>query len=46
MRDRHTHEEADAKQLIKKGLTPKPYLYQIPKPGECFEYFVVENDLS
>ncbi|CAB4382056.1 unnamed protein product [Rhizophagus irregularis] len=46
MRDRHTHEEADTKQLIKKGLTPKPYLYEIPEPGERFEYVVVENDLS
>ncbi|CAB4476463.1 unnamed protein product [Rhizophagus irregularis] len=46
MRDRHTREEADAKRLIKKGLTPKPYLYEIPEPGERFEYVVVENDLS
>ncbi|CAI2199548.1 1005_t:CDS:1, partial [Funneliformis geosporum] len=46
MRDRHTREEADAKQLIKKGLTPEPYLYGIPEPGECFEYIVVENDFS
>ena len=34
MRDRHTREEADAKRRIKKGLTPKPYLYEIPEPGE------------
>ncbi|PKK55882.1 DNA/RNA polymerase [Rhizophagus irregularis] len=46
MRDRHTHEEADAKRLIKKGLTPEPYLYEIPEPGERFEFVVVENDLS
>ncbi|CAG8580846.1 9227_t:CDS:2, partial [Ambispora gerdemannii] len=46
MRDRHTREEADTKRLIKKGLTPKPYLYEIPEPGERFEYVVVENDLS
>ena len=46
MRDRHIHEEADAKRLIKKGLTPEPYLYQIPEPGERFEYVVVENDSS
>ena len=46
MRDRHTREEADAKRLIKKGLTPEPYLYEIPEPGERFEYIVVENDLS
>jgi hypothetical protein len=46
MRDRHTREEADAKQLIKKGLTPEPYLYQIPEPGERFEYVVVENNSS
>src|SRR3954449_2523237 len=46
MRDRHTREEADAKRRIKKGLTPEPYLYEIPEPGECFEYIVVENDLS
>src|SRR5688500_20311025 len=46
MRDRHTHEEADTKRLIKKGLTSKPYLYEIPEPGERFEYVVVENDLS
>ncbi|PKC59830.1 DNA/RNA polymerase [Rhizophagus irregularis] len=44
MRDRHTREEADAKRLIKKGLTPEPYLYEIPEPGERFEYIVVEND--
>src|SRR6266498_2890160 len=42
MRDRHTREEADAKRLIKKGLTPKPYLYEIPEPGERFEYIVVD----
>ena len=46
MQDRHTREEADAKQRIKKGLTLKLYLYEIPKPGERFEYIVVENDLS
>jgi hypothetical protein len=46
MRDRHTREEADAKRCIKKGLTPEPYLYEIPEPGERFEYIVVENDLS
>jgi DNA polymerase elongation subunit (family B) len=46
MRDRHTREEADAKRLIKKGLTPEPYLYEIPEPGERFEYVVVENDSS
>ncbi|CAI2199825.1 5306_t:CDS:1, partial [Funneliformis geosporum] len=46
MRDRHTREEADAKQCIKKGLTPEPYLYEIPEPGERFEYIVVENDSS
>ena len=44
MRDRHTHEEADTKRLIKKGLTPEPYLYQIPEPGERFEYVMVENN--
>src|SRR5947207_15450396 len=46
MRDRHTREEADAKRLIKKGLTPESYLYEIPEPGERFEYIVVENDSS
>src|SRR4051794_8018986 len=46
MRDRHTREEANAKQLIKKGLTPEHFLYEIPEPGERFEYVVVENDLS
>ncbi|RGB36485.1 hypothetical protein C1646_758039 [Rhizophagus diaphanus] len=46
MRDRHTCEEADAKWLIKKGLTPEPYLYEILESGECFEYIVVENDSS
>jgi hypothetical protein len=46
MRDRHTREEADAKRLIKKGLTPEPYLYEIPESGERFEYIVVENDSS
>src|ERR1041384_6124576 len=30
----------------KKGLTPEPYLYEIPEPGERFEYVVVENDSS
>ncbi|CAB4388731.1 unnamed protein product [Rhizophagus irregularis] len=46
MRDRHTREEADAKRRIKKGLTPEPYLYEIPEAGERFEYIVVENDSS
>ena len=46
MRDRHTREEADAKRLIKKSLTPEPYLYEIPEPYERFEYVVVENDSS
>jgi hypothetical protein len=41
-----TREEADAKRLIKKGQTPKPYLYQIPEPGERFEYVVVKNNSS
>ncbi|CAI2190832.1 4137_t:CDS:2, partial [Funneliformis geosporum] len=44
--DRHTREEADAKQLIKKGLTSKPYLYEITELGEHFEYIIVENDSS
>ncbi|PKY53010.1 DNA/RNA polymerase [Rhizophagus irregularis] len=44
MQDRHTREEADAKRRIKKGLAPEPYLYEIPEPGERFEYIVVEND--
>src|SRR5205807_9334181 len=34
------------KRLIKRGLTSKPYLYEIPEPGERFEYVVVENDSS
>ncbi|GBC18995.1 DNA polymerase family B-domain-containing protein [Rhizophagus irregularis DAOM 181602=DAOM 197198] len=46
MQDRHTREEADAKRCIKKGLTPEPYLYEIPEPGERFEYIVVENGSS
>ncbi|RIA81938.1 hypothetical protein C1645_836154 [Glomus cerebriforme] len=46
MRDRHTREEADVKRRIKKGLTPEPYLYEIPEPGERFEYIVIENDPS
>ncbi|CAG8798050.1 21500_t:CDS:1, partial [Racocetra persica] len=46
MRDRHTREEADAKWRIKKGLTPEPYLYEIPEPAERFKYIVVENDSS
>ena len=43
MRDRHTREEADAKRLIKKGLTPEAYLYEIPESGELFEYIVVDH---
>ncbi|GES96599.1 DNA polymerase [Rhizophagus clarus] len=46
MRDRHTREEADAKRLIKRGLTSEPYLYEILEPDERFEYVVVENDSS
>ncbi|GBB88534.1 hypothetical protein RclHR1_15070003 [Rhizophagus clarus] len=46
MRDRYTREEADAKWRIKKGLTPEPYLYEIPEPGEHFGYIVVESDSS
>ncbi|CAG8802465.1 14518_t:CDS:2, partial [Gigaspora margarita] len=30
----------------KLGLTPEPYLYKTPEPGEHFEYVVVENDSS
>ncbi|RIA88596.1 hypothetical protein C1645_826116 [Glomus cerebriforme] len=30
----------------KSDLTPEPYLYEIPEPGEYFEYIVVENDSS
>ncbi|CAG8640673.1 1938_t:CDS:1, partial [Paraglomus occultum] len=26
------------------GLTPKPYCYEIPEPGERFEYIVVEGE--
>ncbi|PKK56893.1 hypothetical protein RhiirC2_799093 [Rhizophagus irregularis] len=46
MQDKHTREEADAKQLIKKDLTPEQYLYEIPEPDERFEYVVAENDSS
>ncbi|CAI2196495.1 17785_t:CDS:2, partial [Funneliformis geosporum] len=28
------------------GLTPEPFLYEIPELGGRFEYIVVENDLS
>ncbi|CAG8583261.1 20708_t:CDS:2 [Cetraspora pellucida] len=38
--------KSEALQLIKKGLTSEPYLYQISEPGEHFEYIVVENNLS
>ncbi|CAI2196864.1 2171_t:CDS:2, partial [Funneliformis geosporum] len=44
--DRYSCEEADTKQRIKKGLTPEPYLYEIPEPDERFEYIIAENDLS
>ncbi|CAI2187126.1 17485_t:CDS:2, partial [Funneliformis geosporum] len=44
--NKHTREEVDTKQFIKKGLTPENFLYEIPEPGERFEYVVVENDLS
>ncbi|CAG8610586.1 21411_t:CDS:2, partial [Gigaspora rosea] len=37
---------AEAQRLIKRGLMPEPYLYQIPEPGERFEYIVVENNSS
>ncbi|RIA82671.1 hypothetical protein C1645_834996 [Glomus cerebriforme] len=30
----------------KSDLTPESYLYEIPEPGERFEYIVVENDSS
>ncbi|CAI2194728.1 8534_t:CDS:2, partial [Funneliformis geosporum] len=46
MQNRHTCKEADTKWCIKKSLTPEPYLYQIPEPGEHFEYIIVENDSS
>ncbi|GES98604.1 DNA polymerase family B-domain-containing protein [Rhizophagus clarus] len=46
MQDRHTREEADVKWLIKRSLTPKPYLYEISELGKCFEYVVVENNSS
>ena len=46
MRDKHTRKEADVKRRIKKGLTPKSYLYEIPELSERFEYIVVENNSS
>ncbi|CAI2195761.1 10372_t:CDS:1, partial [Funneliformis geosporum] len=46
MRDRHTCEKTDIKQLIKKGLIPESYIYEIPKPGKQFEYIIVENESS
>ncbi len=46
MWDRYTRKEADVKWLIKKGLTPEAYLYEISEPGKQFEYVVVENDSS
>jgi len=46
MRDRHTREEVDTKWRIKKDLIPELYLYEIPEPGEHFEYIIVENDSS
>ncbi|RIB02991.1 hypothetical protein C2G38_2226278 [Gigaspora rosea] len=46
MQDRHIREKAEAQRLIKRGLMPEPYLYQIPEPGERFEYIVVENNSS
>ncbi|CAG8457122.1 15727_t:CDS:2 [Racocetra fulgida] len=45
-KDRHIHKKAEAQRLIKKGLTPEPYLYQIPELGKRFEYIVVENNSS
>ncbi|CAI2193546.1 15417_t:CDS:2, partial [Funneliformis geosporum] len=36
----------DIKQLIKKGLIPESYIYEIPKPGKQFEYIIVENESS
>ncbi len=43
MRDRHTHEVADAKWLIKKGLTSELYLYEISESSKRFKYIVVNH---
>ncbi|CAJ0838372.1 1970_t:CDS:2 [Entrophospora sp. SA101] len=44
MKSNHAREVEESKQLIKKELTPDPYLYNIPEPGERFECIVVERE--
>src|SRR6185295_12478052 len=43
MKAKHSCKELEAQQIKKNGLIPEPYIYQIPEPGERFEYVVVEN---
>ncbi|CAG8578900.1 13403_t:CDS:2 [Ambispora gerdemannii] len=42
MESNHAREVEEFKQLIKKELTPNPYIYDIPEPGERFECIVDE----
>ncbi|CAG8664353.1 231_t:CDS:1, partial [Acaulospora colombiana] len=44
MKSNHAREVEESKRLIKKELTPDPYLYDIPEPGERFECIVVERE--
>jgi len=44
MESNHAREVEESKQLIKKELTPDPYLYNISEPGERFECIVVERE--
>ncbi|CAG8612686.1 10636_t:CDS:1 [Diversispora eburnea] len=43
MKSKHAREMIESQQLIKQGLSPNLYIYNIPKPGERFEYIVVEG---
>ncbi|CAG8597718.1 9267_t:CDS:2 [Paraglomus brasilianum] len=43
MKSKHAREIIESQQLIKQGVSPNPYIYNIPEPGERFEYIVVEG---
>ncbi|RHZ87187.1 hypothetical protein Glove_40g157 [Diversispora epigaea] len=44
MKSKYIREVVEFQQLIKKGLSSTPYIYNIPEPGERFECIVIEEE--
>ena len=43
MRVRHAAEKAENERIVAAGGQPKPYMYELPEPGERFSYIIAKT---